>query len=862
MKKIYLIICMMMLSLFQAQILNIDAYLKSKLFTYGATSNSSGTFITLDANGDGEVQVSEAAMVSKINIHDLTDDITSLSGLNEFPNLTELTFTNPSILTYHLVFSNYPQLNKIKFSGGTVANVTIENCNALNLILLGSYGNTVNIQNTSVHEANLEHINAVNISSAPQLKKFHLFGSTLSSLDLSNLPLLEEVNIYENPSLTAINFAGDISLKKLNLYSNKLSSLSVPNPSLVNYLAISDNLFQTFNPTAYTGLIYFDIHANQLSSLDVSSSPLLYQLLASDNSLSALTFNNNNNLQYVYAGNNQLQNLNFAQIPNIKGIQIQNNLFKNIDFSQNFQLLSFDCSDNLDLKTLIMKNGKESFNGTASACAFANTPQLQYICIDPEEIYAVNALLTQYNQTNVVMNSYCTFTPGGNSYLLQGATKYDSNGNGCDSNDLPKPFQKFNILSYASGWSNSISNGSGSYNMYLSPGTNIVTPMLENPSYFTVSPSSVTVPFSNQPAPFTQDFCLTANGTHHDLETVIIPVTVARPGFDAQYKIIYRNKGTSAQSGNLVFSYNDNVMDYTGSTLIPTSQSSGILSWNYSNLLPFETKEITVTFHLNTPTQIPALNGGDILNYTAQINGAADDTPSDNIFAFHQTVVNSFDPNDKTCLEGTSISQTQIGDYVHYLIRFENTGTANARNIVVRDEIDSSKFDTSTLIPLIASHSFVTKITNSNIVEFIFENIQLPFDDAHNDGYIAFKIKTRSTLNSGDSFSNTGKIYFDYNAPIVTNTYTTTIQNTTLAVSETIKNDENFMIYPNPVKEVLYFQSKHQVVKTEIYDMSGKILSSAATTGNSVDVSRLAKGNYMIKVFTKDKMIIQRFIKD
>ncbi|KMQ60254.1 hypothetical protein ACM46_18775 [Chryseobacterium angstadtii] len=860
MKKIYFIVCMMICCAFQAQIVNIpDPYLKSKLFTYGATSNAGGTFITLDANGDGEVQVSEAAMVYKIDINNLTDAVTSLSGLNQFPNLNELVLTNPNLQTYNLVFSNYPSLQKLRFLGGEVANVTVENCNALNLASLGAHGKNITIQNTSVQEVKLQNINAVSISSAPNLKKFSLFGSTLTSLNLSNLPLLEEVSVTENPSLASINFAGDVALKKLELFRNQLSGLSVPNPSLVNYLAISTNLIQTFDPTPYTGLTYFDIHQNQLTSLNLSANPLLYEVSVYDNALTALTFNNNNNLQYVYAGNNQLQNIAFNQIPNMRGIQIQNNQFVNIDFSQNLQMLSFDCTSNLNLKTLNIKNGKDSFSGSGSACAFSITPQLQYICIDPGEIYAINALLTQYNQTNVVVNSYCSFTPGGNSYLFQGTARYDQNGNGCDAGDPSKPFQKFNLVSSVAGLSSAIANGSGSYAMYLPAGINIITPVLENPSYFTVSPTSVNITFPNQPAPVTQNFCLAANGTHHDLETVIMPITIARPGFDAQYKIIYKNKGTSVQSGTLVFNYNNNVVNYLTSTVAPNSQLPGALNWGFSNLLPFETREITVSLRLNTPTQTPPLNGGSILLYNAQINGATDDTPADNLFTLNQTVVNSFDPNDKTCLEGTSISQAQVGNYVHYLIRFENTGTANAQNIVVKDVIDTSKFDLSSLVSLSGSHNFVTKVNSPN-VEFIFENIQLPFDDANNDGYVSFKIKTKSTLTVGDTFSNTAQIYFDYNAPIVTNTYTTSVQNT-LAASEVNPTKNDFSIYPNPVQDILYIQSKDEVIKAEIYDTSGRILNTAGVKNNSIPVSELAKGNYIIRLSTKNKVMMLKFIK-
>lgn len=853
MKKIYLIILMILFAQFQAQTLNVDTYLKTKLFTYGATSDSNGNFITLDTNNDGQIQLSEASLVYKINLSDLSNAITSLSVLTEFPNLTELKLTNPDISS-NLVFSNYTNLQKLIFSGGTVGNVTIENCNAINIAQLGSAGDVINIQNTSVQEISVSNINGFNISGLPNLKKLSLENSTMTSLNLSNLPTLEEVNVSQNQFLTSINFAGDTALKKLELFRNKLSSLSIPNPSLVNYLSIGFNLFQTFDVTPYTGLVTFLANDNQITSLDFSSSPLIGMLYIYNNQLTTLTLNNNPVLGYLYANNNHITNIAFDQAKGLKGIQVMNNSLTNIDLSKQTILDIADLDNNLALQTLNLKNGKHNYLGIG----FSNTPQLQYVCTDPIETNYIISQLASYNQPNAVVNSYCSFTPGGSSYfMLQGKTRYDMNANGCDINDMIKPFQKFNIL----GQNMAISDAFGSYSFPLIYGINTITPMLENSSYFNITPPSFTTNFPTQASPYTQNFCLTANGTHNDLEVVIIPIQTAVPGFDAQYKIVYKNKGTGTQSGNIAFNFDHTRMVYQSATTAPASQSTGVLNWNFTNLLPFETKEITVTVKLNTPTQNPPLNSGDILHYTAQINGATDETATDNNFTLNQTVGNSFEPHDKTCLEGTSIAQTQVGDYVHYLIRFENKGTANARNIVVKDEIDVSKFDLSSVIALNGSHNFITEIKSPNIVEFIFENIQLPFDDANNDGYVSFKIKTKSTLNAGDFFSNTAKIYFDYNAPIVTNTYTTTIAGS-LATSE-VKNDKNTIsIYPNPVKDILSLKSPDEVTKVEIYDVAGRVINSMGAKGNSINVSDLPKGNYLIKLFLKDKVSVQKFIKD
>ncbi|WEK69744.1 MAG: T9SS type A sorting domain-containing protein [Candidatus Chryseobacterium colombiense] len=710
--------------------------------------------------------------------------------------------------------------------------------------------------------------NEIQVSEALNVYKLNIGGTSSNpgnpSSAISDLTGINQfINLTSliafNNVLTNLQISGLSNIESINVSNNTLTNLSLNNLSNLKTISFANNQVSTFSVINVPNLQILSCSGNQLTSLDISLFPNLKNLECNNNLITSLNLNNNNYLLSIVANNNKLTTIPLGAAPILISLYVNNNLFTTIDAGQLTQLSYFDFSNNPNLISFNIKNGKNNYTQNATPI-FSNTPNLKYICVDDFELGMINSLLVYYNQPNVVLNSYCSFTPGGNFYTIQGNTKYDYNNNGCDINDLNKAFQQFNITN-GTVTGSFIANNSGNYSIPVIAGSHTLSPVLENPSYFNISPTSFTANFPTQTSPLNQNFCITANGTHNDLETVIIPITVARPGFDAKYKIIYKNKGTSTQSGTLSFTYNDNISHYISATITPNSQSTGVLNWNFTNLLPFETKEITVTMHLNTPTQTPPLNGGDILHYTTQINGATDETPSDNTFTLNQTVVNAFDPNDKTCLEGPSITQVQVGDYVHYLIRFENTGTANAQNIVVKDEIDTSKLDLSTLTPLNASHNFVTRITNPNIVEFIFENIQLPFNNATNDGYVSFKIKTKSTLTTGNSFSNTAKIYFDYNQPIITNTYTTTVQNV-LATNEIGEGNNDITIYPNPVKDLLNIQSKSEIIKAEIYDTAGRILRTTSVKNNTINVSDLTRGNYIIKFSTKDKITTQKFIKN
>lgn len=900
MRKIYLIIFFIMFAVYRAQIVNIpDPVFKAKLIssttTNGIVSNSSGASIKLDANNDGEVQISEALAASKIDIYNSA--ITDLTGINSFTNLKVLYIGNNNLTSISL---NLPILENLSFGNSGLSTIDIMSCPNLVVVDVDYFNPTFSLNSNAVKYLTVggDYLQTINLQGLTALKQINASGSALETINGSNMSTIEEAYISYSPMLSQINFSGSSNFKKLDVHNTGLSNLNLTNYSGLIFLSCSNNTFanvvldgctslsnislennniSTISMNGANAIGSVNLSNNQLTSISFSNLPSLGYLDLRNNSLSNITLNNLPNLWYLYVTTNQLTSLNLSTATKIKSLLCSYNQLSNIDVSMLADLTNIECSGNkiiqLDLSNnKLLQNIKCNYNPDLEQLfiknqtvqpsnvnfIFPNT-SLKYICCDPVEVSDYTNHASMYNPGgNTIVNSDCYFIANANHYV-QGNTKYDINNNGCDTTDPNKAFQKFSIVnSSASG--TFISDNSGSFSIPVPVGSTVITPVIENPSYFNFSPTSFTANILTSTYNLAQNFCITANGTHNDLETSIIPVTAAAPGFNAKYKIIYKNKGTSAQSGTVSFSYNDNLADYLSSTVSPNSVSANLLNWNFTNLLPFETKEITVTLKLNTPTQTPALNGGDVIHYTAQVNGATDEMSSDNSFTLNQTVVNSFDPNDKTCLEGTTISQAKVGDYVHYLIRFENTGTANAQNIVVKDNIDIFKYDISSLVAMNGSHNFITRITG-NTVEFIFENIQLPFDDANNDGYVSFKIKTKSTLNIGDSFSNLAKIYFDYNAPITTNTSTTTVQNV-LATAETGKGNGNIVIYPNPVKDVLNIQSKNEIVKAEIYDAAGRVVMAVPVKGNTVGVSELVKGNYTIRLSTKDQTFTQKFIKN
>ncbi|SFN10054.1 Por secretion system C-terminal sorting domain-containing protein [Chryseobacterium oleae] len=72
-----------------------------------------------------------------------------------------------------------------------------------------------------------------------------------------------------------------------------------------------------------------------------------------------------------------------------------------------------------------------------------------------------------------------------------------------------------------------------------------------------------------------------------------------------------------------------------------------------------------------------------------------------------------------------------------------------------------------------------------------------------------------------------------------------------LSTSESTKHNNNIAIYPNPVKDVLYFKGITKIDKVEIYNMVGQKVKTDNALESRIDVSSLSKGNYILQIFVK-----------
>jgi uncharacterized repeat protein (TIGR01451 family) len=238
---------------------------------------------------------------------------------------------------------------------------------------------------------------------------------------------------------------------------------------------------------------------------------------------------------------------------------------------------------------------------------------------------------------------------------------------------------------------------------------------------------------------------------------------------------------------------------------------------------------------------------------------------ANNTQAFNNTVTGSYDPNDKTVRTSSGLSDTQYfptdDQWVDYTIRFQNTGTDTAFQVAVVDTIDVD-LDLSTLEILVASHAFTPSFDADRVLRFSFDDIMLPdssVNEAASHGLISFRLRPIAGIAAGTEIHNAADLYFDFNPPVHTNDADLMVETGTSVQAQA---KEAVRVFPNPVRDLLHIESAAEVSRLEIFSVDGRSVLTASTVVNTLNVSELTRGVYVLLIRTSDgASFTQRFTK-
>ena len=335
-----------------------------------------------------------------------------------------------------------------------------------------------------------------------------------------------------------------------------------------------------------------------------------------------------------------------------------------------------------------------------------------------------------------------------------------------------------------------------------------------------------------------------------------------RPGFVYKNYILFRNNTTETiPSGTITFTKDNELSIVAVSETTAVNTTTGF-TYSFTNLLPEE--EIFITVSLQVPT-IPTVNLGDLLTNVASISYFNGTETINQESTLVETIIGSFDPNDKTESHGGKIvhSTFTANDYLTYTIRFENTGTAEAINIRVEDILDE-KLDETTVQMVRSSHPFQLDRIENNL-EWSLNDINLPpsipNDEITGHGYIVFQVKPKPGYAIGDIIPNSASIYFDFNPAIVTEPCLTEFVNA-LSTNTFALND--LQLYPNPAKNKVSISNSSIIDSVAITSVLGQeiLRKNLNDLQAEIDLSSFANGIYFVKVSTNKQEKIIKIVKE
>jgi uncharacterized repeat protein (TIGR01451 family) len=391
-------------------------------------------------------------------------------------------------------------------------------------------------------------------------------------------------------------------------------------------------------------------------------------------------------------------------------------------------------------------------------------------------------------------------------------------------------------------------NSSGQYSIGLNFGSYTVTE--QNAVFDQSCPGSVTLASANQPF---NVGC--AGGEPLDVQLAMANGP-ARPGFQLDYAIDLDNL-TPASTGAVTLTVTlDPVLGFLSANPAPATVAGNVVTWNLTMTQVFQHVDVSLR------TQVPPDVGliGTTFTTTALVTTAnTDGNLTNNSATSNQLVTGSYDPNDKrafTSTGGTSTWTINEDEWIDYIIRFQNTGTDTAFNVIITDTLPST-LDPATITWGAGSHAHSRALVGQGVLKFIFPNILLPDSNVNeplSHGFVGFRIRPRLPLLPGDEIINIANIYFDFNPPIITEPSVLVAEFSTAV--EAGGTGQALQIFPNPTDHVLtiLLPDAVQPYAVEVLTIDGRVVALHRVSGPAanMNVGELAAGPYSIRVIRAD----------
>jgi len=193
--------------------------------------------------------------------------------------------------------------------------------------------------------------------------------------------------------------------------------------------------------------------------------------------------------------------------------------------------------------------------------------------------------------------------------------------------------------------------------------------------------------------------------------------------------------------------------------------------------------------------------------------------------------------------------------------------TANIVNVIV-SPIDETTINVKSIVHFLYlteyfDHEIIIE-TNTINLNLCYEISILTLEDTvmHNNPIDVTGLSGEYTLNI-NIFDNSGGCYINV-LDTATLLLPLPLEGEVVLLSNPIFNTSSFKIYPNPVKEILFINTKENIaIKTiKVYDILGKLVLEENNLFTQLNLSTLDSGLFLVKIETDKGIGTKKIVKE
>ncbi|MBP9193577.1 MAG: Ig-like domain-containing protein, partial [Saprospiraceae bacterium] len=257
-----------------------------------------------------------------------------------------------------------------------------------------------------------------------------------------------------------------------------------------------------------------------------------------------------------------------------------------------------------------------------------------------------------------------------------------------------------------------------------------------------------------------------------------------------QVNVSVMNVGSVPLNGKVVVQHEEisMVKNFNPSLL---SMTDTTITWQIAQLLPGQVFKPSYQARIPNP-----VSNNDSLHFTIRVYDANDSLIFVEQLAY--LIRCSYDPND------LQVRPDRIGEEnltlrteaLTYQVRFQNTGNDTAFYVRI-DDVLHKDIDRRSLMLIDASHKGRMILCSNDTLCYIMDTIQLIDDKTSyegSQGYMVFTAKTKFDIAEGTVVPNQAHIFFDANAPVITNAVKNTIVTSLPCPDNTLTQDGPWLV--------------------------------------------------------------------